>query len=48
MAKYCPILNRKVVYLECLECEEKLCKQSDLTLVSKDDSNNNSDSKLKN
>lgn len=27
MAKYCPILNQKVVYLTCLECEEKLCKQ---------------------
>lgn len=25
MAKYCPIVNKKVVYLACLECEEKLC-----------------------
>ena len=30
MAKYCPILKRKVVYLDCLECETKECeKQSD-------------------
>lgn len=23
MAKYCPVLKRRVVYLECLECEDK-------------------------
>lgn len=27
MSKYCPILKRKVVYLECLECEDKICKK---------------------
>lgn len=27
MAKYCPIVNKRVVYLECAECEEKLCKK---------------------
>ena len=27
MAKYCPILNRKVVYLDCLECDDKQCEQ---------------------
>ena len=27
MAKLCPITNKKVIYLTCLECEEKLCEQ---------------------
>lgn len=27
MAKYCPIVNKRVIYLECAECEEKLCKK---------------------
>ena len=26
MAKICPITNDKVLYLDCLECEEKICK----------------------
>ncbi len=26
MSKLCPILNEKVVYLECLECEDKECQ----------------------
>lgn len=26
MAKYCPVLKEKVVYLICEECEEKACK----------------------
>ncbi len=26
MSKFCPILNEKVVYLECLECEDKECE----------------------
>lgn len=26
MSKYCPVLKRKVVYLDCLECEEKPCE----------------------
>ena len=28
MSKYCPILQRKVVYLTCMECDEKPCKQN--------------------
>ena len=28
MAKYCPIINDKVLYLECLECENKVCKRT--------------------
>ena len=28
MSKFCPITNSKVVYLECLDCEEKLCEKS--------------------
>jgi hypothetical protein len=26
MAKFCPIVNGRVVYLSCKECEEKECK----------------------
>ena len=25
MAKYCPIVGQRVVYLTCLECEDKVC-----------------------
>lgn len=25
MSKICPLINSKVVYLECLECEDKIC-----------------------
>lgn len=28
MAKYCPVIDAKVVYLECQECEEKLCNKT--------------------
>ena len=31
MAKLCPITNKKVIYLTCLECEEKLCEQETVT-----------------
>lgn len=31
MAKFCPILNRKVVYLDCLECDDKQCKNPKTT-----------------
>lgn len=27
MATYCPIKGEKVVYLECLECESKKCRE---------------------
>lgn len=27
MSKYCPLLNRRVVYLECNECEDKACNK---------------------
>ena len=27
MAKYCPVIKQKVLYLTCLECEDKPCKQ---------------------
>lgn len=27
MAIYCPAINEKVLYLTCLECEDKICKQ---------------------
>ena len=28
MSKMCPIVNAKVVYLECLECEDRVCECS--------------------
>lgn len=30
MAKLCPIINEKVVYLQCLECDEKPCKEKNI------------------
>ena len=27
MSKYCPILKRKIIYLDCLECEDKQCEK---------------------
>lgn len=27
MAKHCPLYNCKVLYLDCLECENKICKK---------------------
>lgn len=29
MSIYCPLAKRRVVYLDCKECEEKLCKEID-------------------
>lgn len=26
MAKWCPLTGEKVLYLECLECDDKVCK----------------------
>lgn len=30
MSKYCPVLKQKVLYLTCLECEDKVCKKENL------------------
>ncbi len=27
MSKFCPITKEKVLYLECLECDTKMCKR---------------------
>ncbi len=27
MAKICPVINEPVLYLECLECDDKVCKK---------------------
>ena len=27
MAKWCPIIKENVLYLECLECEDKPCRE---------------------
>ena len=26
MANYCPILKENVLYIECLECQDRLCR----------------------
>lgn len=26
MSKYCPILKERVVYLQCMDCDEKKCQ----------------------
>ena len=31
MAKICPITNAPVLYLTCLECEDKICKKEQVT-----------------
>ena len=38
MAIYCPLVNRKVIYLDCLECEDKVCKKRDTKIIQKDKS----------
>ncbi len=45
MAKYCPDVKRKVTYLECLECDDKVCLKSKKTnnadnLLPKDENGN--------
>jgi hypothetical protein len=47
MAKYCPVLNQKVVYLTCLECEEKLCKQAGQNEKTTDASQKSTDEQTK-
>lgn len=29
MAKICPVTNDKVLYLDCLECDDKICLKPD-------------------
>ena len=36
MAKYCPVIKSKVVYLTCQECEEKLCERQNKPKEAKD------------
>ena len=36
MAKFCPIIQEKVVYLTCLECETKECKEKTKSKYSDD------------
>ena len=33
MAKICPMTNDKVLYLDCLECEDKICKQRKIQIT---------------
>lgn len=35
MSRYCPLVGRKVVYLDCLECESKECQTETRNIPSK-------------
>jgi hypothetical protein len=37
---YCPILKRNVVYLDCLECETKECRNTDVSTNDKEEKEN--------
>ncbi len=27
MSKFCPILNRNIIYAECFDCDDKVCRR---------------------
>lgn len=35
MSKFCPEINEMVVYLDCLECDTKICKKSEAQVLQK-------------
>ena len=35
MSKFCPEINEMVVYLDCLECDTKICKKSKVQVLQK-------------
>lgn len=39
MGKYCPIKDGPALYLECLECEEKNCKNEQSKQIIKEKNN---------
>lgn len=47
MAKYCPIVEKRVVYLVCQECEDKMCFQKPMQ-QNNDAKTSNSNEKEKN
>lgn len=46
MSKFCPILNEKVTYMFCEDCEDKLCKTSSKNRYILDEFHNVVSSKL--
>ena len=38
MAKYCPIKNGPALYLECLECDDKVCENKQPKQINKEKS----------
>ena len=40
MSQFCPIYNRPVVYLTCLECEDKPCRNSSTEIDENANGNN--------
>lgn len=43
MAKYCPVIGQRVVYLTCLECEDKVCMKPSTPVEKPDNKVNNND-----
>lgn len=41
MAKFCPVRNERVVYLDCLECEGKECQKEQIKEKEKKDGGRN-------
>lgn len=35
MSKYCPVIKQKVLYLTCLECEDRVCEKENLFVNNK-------------
>lgn len=33
MAKFCPITNKNVIYMTCLECDDKICKKEKIIIT---------------
>ena len=41
MARYCPLTNTRVVYLDCLECENKVCEKRESSEDKKEEKSGN-------
>ena len=37
MSKYCPIINSRVTYLDCIDCDEKSCCNSSSDIGQEDE-----------
>lgn len=48
MAKYCPVVGHRVVYLTCLECEDKVCMRPSVPVEEPQKKANNDNDNLTN